>query len=223
MTSHGRGIPMREKSLGRWGRREVLQTSAMVLGGTLLGDAVAAYPQSINRNSSPSTLKITDLRVATVVKPGPSPCPIIRIDTNQGVYGLGEVRDGASPTYALFLKSRIVGENPLQLDRIFRKIKQFGGHARQGGGVCSIEMALWDIAGKVYNAPVYAMIGGGKFRDKIRIYADTTESKDPRIYAQRLKEREYVRGLTCLKMEVGLESVPDTPGTVTPPTDISQC
>src|ERR1035441_10563801 len=49
------------------------------------------------------------LRVATVVKPGPSPCPIIRIDTNQGVYGLGEVRDGASPTYALFLKSRIVG------------------------------------------------------------------------------------------------------------------
>jgi hypothetical protein len=33
--------------------------------------------------------------VAVVVKPGPSPCPIIRIDTNQGVYGLGEVRDGA--------------------------------------------------------------------------------------------------------------------------------
>ena len=73
-----------------------------------------------------------------------------------------EVRDGASATYALFLKSRIVGENPLQLDWIFRKIKQFGGHARQGGGVSAIEMALWDIAGKVYNAPVYAMIGGGK-------------------------------------------------------------
>ncbi len=71
----------------------------------------------------PSTLKITDLRVATIVKPGPSPCPIIRINTNQGVYGLGEVRDGASPTYALFLKRRIVGENPLQLDNIFRKIK----------------------------------------------------------------------------------------------------
>ena len=67
--------------------------------------------------------------------------------------------DGASATYALFLKSRIVGENPLQLDKIFRKIKQFGGHARQGGGVCAIEMALWDIAGKVYNAPVYAMVG----------------------------------------------------------------
>ncbi|MGA2858925.1 MAG: hypothetical protein ABSE40_18810 [Candidatus Sulfotelmatobacter sp.] len=162
-------------------RRDLLKTSALAMGGAFLAETAEAYPRAVNIDSSPSTLKITDLRVATVVKPGPSPCPIIRIDTNQGVYGLGEVRDGASPTYALFLKSRIVGENPLQLDKIFRKIKQFGGHARQGGGVCAIEMALWDIAGKVYNAPVYALIGGGKFRDKIRIYADTTESKDPKI------------------------------------------
>jgi L-alanine-DL-glutamate epimerase-like enolase superfamily enzyme len=176
----------------------------------------------VNTSSGPSTLKITDLRVATVVKPGPSPCTIIRIDTNQGVYGLGEVRDGASPTYVLFLKSRIVGENPLQLDKIFRKIKQFGGHARQGGGVSAIEMALWDIAGKVYNAPVYAIVGGGKFRDKIRIYADTTESKDPKIYAQRMKERKEVMGLTWLKMDLGIEMVADTPDTVTNPTDIEQ-
>jgi L-alanine-DL-glutamate epimerase-like enolase superfamily enzyme len=171
---------MREKNFGMIGRREVLKTSALALGGGLLANSIEAFPKAVNTNSSPSALKIIDLRVAVVAKPGPSPCPIIRIDTNQGVYGLGEVRDGASPTYALFLKSRIVGENPLQLDWIFRKIKQFGGHARQGGGVCAIEMALWDIAGKVYNAPVYAMIGGGKFRDKIRIYADTTESKDPK-------------------------------------------
>ena len=41
--------------------------------------------------------------------------PIIRIDTNQGIYGLGEVRDGASKTYALMLKSRLLGENPQTL------------------------------------------------------------------------------------------------------------
>lgn len=151
-------------------RREVMKTSVLALGsGLLMREPLQAYPKAVNTNSSPSTLKITDLRVATIVKPGPSPCPVIRIDTNQDVYGLGEVRDGASPTYALFLKSRIVGENPLQVDKIFRKIKQFGGPARQGGGVCAIEMALWDVAGKVYNVPVYAMLGGGKFRDKIRI------------------------------------------------------
>src|SRR5579863_4103736 len=197
-------------------RRDVMKASALALGSSLLiGDPLEAYPKGVSTDSAPSALKISDLRVATVVKPGPSPCPIIRIDTNQGVYGLGEVRDGASATYALFLKSRIVGENPLQLDRIFRKIKQFGGHARQGGGVCAIELALWDIAGKVYNAPVYALIGGGKFRDKIRIYADTTESKDPKVYAQRMKERKEVMGLTWLKMDLGVEMVADTPGTVT--------
>jgi L-alanine-DL-glutamate epimerase-like enolase superfamily enzyme len=201
------------------GRRDILKTSAAALGGALLlGES--AYPKNVNTNSNPSTLKITDMRIANVVKPGPSPCPIIRLDTNQGVYGLGEVRDGASATYALFLKSRIVGENPLQIDKLFRKIKQFGGHARQGGGVCAIEMALWDIAGKVYNAPVYAMLGG-KHRDKIRVYADTVESKDPKVYAQRMRERKEGMGITWLKMDLGVEMVSDTPGTVTMRSDLT--
>ncbi len=206
-----------------WDRREMLKASALMMGGGLLaGEPLEAYPKSVNTNSRPSKLKITDLRVATIAKPGPSPCPIIRIDTDQGVFGLGEVRDGASPTYALFLKSRLLGQDPLQLDLLFRRIKQFGWHARQGGGVCAIEMALWDIAGKVYDAPVYAMIGGGKFRDKIRVYADTEECKDPKVYAQRMKERKEGMGITWLKMDLGIEMVADTPGTVTNPTDIQQ-
>lgn len=213
---------MAKKGWHGFNRREILKTSAMALGSSLLmGNALEGYPRSVNTSSSPSALKITDLRVATIVKPGPSPCPLIRIDTNQGVSGLGEVRDGASATYALFLKSRIVGENPLQLDKIFRKIKQFGGHARQGGGVCAIEMALWDITGKVYNAPIHAMVGGGKFRDKIRIYADTTESQDPKVYAQRMKERKEGMGITWLKMDLGIEMVSATPGTVTEPSNLT--
>ncbi len=196
-------------------RRGMLKGSAAALGGALVGDENwEAYPKGVNTNSGPSALKITDLRVASVVKPGPSPCPIIRIDTNQGVYGLGEVRDGASATYALMLKSRIRGEDPLQVDWLFRKLKQFGGPSRQAGGVCAIEMALWDIAGKVYNVPVYVMLGG-KVRDKIRVYADTTESKDPKVYAQRMKERKDVMGLTWLKMDLGVNMVADQPGTVT--------
>jgi L-alanine-DL-glutamate epimerase-like enolase superfamily enzyme len=205
------------------GRREVLKTSAAVLGGALVGSDAGAEAEvkNVNTNSSPSTLKITDLRVATVVKPGPSPCTIVRIDTNQGVYGLGEVRDGASATYALMLKSRILGENPLRIDFLFRKIKQFGGPARQAGGVVSIEMALWDIAGKVYGVPVYQMLGG-RFRDRIRIYADTTESKDPKVYARNMKIRKEEMGLTWLKMDLGIDMVEDTPGTVTRPSGLSR-
>ena len=209
---------------GKIGRRTLFKSSAAMLGGALLSKEAEADQETpvknVNTHSSPSTLKITDLRIATVVKPGPSPCTIIRLDTNQGVYGLGEVRDGASATYALFLKSRLVGENPLRITYLFNKVKQFGGGGRQAGGVVAVEEALWDIAGKVYGVPVYQMLGG-KWRDKVRIYADTTESDDPKVYAQRMKERKEVMGLTWLKMDLGIEFVARTPGTVTQPSGLS--
>lgn len=206
------------------GRREIFKTSAVTLSAALLAANAEAAEQTpvrnVNTNSSPSTLKITDLRIATVVKPGPSPCTIVRLDTNQGVYGLGEVRDGASATYALFLKSRVLNENPLKITYLFQKIKQFGGHGRQAGGVVAIEEALWDITGKVYGVPVYQMLGG-KFRDKVRIYADTTESDDPQVYAQRMKQRKEEMGLTWLKMDLGIDFISKTPGTVTRPSGMT--
>ncbi|MFD1048542.1 mandelate racemase/muconate lactonizing enzyme family protein, partial [Kibdelosporangium lantanae] len=106
--------------------------------------------------SRPSRLRITDLRVANVAGV-PFRSSIIRIDTNQGLVGYGEVRDQASATYALMLKSRLVGENPCNVDKIFRRIKQFGFHGRQGGGVSGVEMALMDLAGKAYGVPAYAL------------------------------------------------------------------
>ena len=175
-------------------RRSVVKSGlAMLAGGALARTAEATEPaiKNVNTASSPSTLKIIDMRYAVVVKPGPSPCVLIRIDTNQGVYGLGEVRDIAGPQYAMVLKSRLVGENPLKIDYLFQKIAQFGGNARQAGGVCAVEMALWDIAGKVYNIPVYQMLGG-KWRDTIRIYADTAESMDPKEYGFRTDGRGQV-------------------------------
>jgi len=91
---------------------------------------------------------------------------------------LGEVRDGASITYALMLKSRLLGQNPCQVDKIFRQIKQFGHHARQGGGVSAVEMALMDLTGKAYGIPCY-QLAGGKFRNRIRCYSDTPTLNDP--------------------------------------------
>jgi L-alanine-DL-glutamate epimerase-like enolase superfamily enzyme len=198
------------------GRRSFLRASAGALLGASLwkDDTLEAAVQNVNPNSKPSQLRITDLRVATLAR-APMTCPIIRIDTNQGLYGLGEVRDGASPTYALMLKSRILGENPCDIDRIFRKIKPFGGQARQAGGVCAIEMALWDLAGKAYGAPIYQMLGG-KFRDRIRCYADTDESHDPKVYGQRLSERAK-QGFTWLKMDLGIDLLEDIPGALTSP------
>lgn len=192
-------------------RRSFLSSTAATLGASFWADeTLDAAVQNVRTASRPSDLKITDLRVAVVRN-----SPILRIDTNQGISGLGEVRDGASKNYALILKSRLLGENPCNVDRIFRKIKQFGFHARQGGGVCGVEMALWDLAGKAYNVPVYQMLGG-KFRDRIRCYADTTMSPDPKEFARRLKGRLDM-GFTFLKMDLGIGLVEKTPGTVTRP------
>ena len=198
-------------------RRDFLQKASsggLALGGLALSgfmhkpieETLEFSTQKVNRNSSPSDLKITDLRIAHVVD-APMPCPIIRIDTNQGIYGLGEVRDHASPKYALMLKSRLLGENPCNVDRVFKKIKQFGGHSRQAGGVCAVEMALWDLAGKAYNVPAYQLVGG-KFRDKVRLYCDTTGSDDPVTYAKRMKQR-VEEGFTFLKMDFGIQMLKD--------------
>ncbi len=201
------------------GRRSFLKGAAGVLGaGMWAGHRLEALPQNVNTNSRPSSLKITDLRVATIAR-APMTCPIIRIDTDQGIYGLGEVRDGASKNYALMLKSRILGHNPCNIDKMFRRIKQFGSHGRQGGGVSAVEMALWDLAGKAYNVPIYQMLGG-KFRDRIRCYADTTESHDPKVYGERLKKRRE-QGFTWLKMDLGMDLVAKVPGAVTMPSGTS--
>ena len=113
----------------------------------------------VNTNSKPTDLKITDMRFVDIVG-APMHCTLLRIETNQGITGYGEVRDGASKLYAQMLKRFLIGENPCNIDKIFRRIKQFGGQSRQAGGVCGVELALWDIAGKAYGIPVYQMLGG---------------------------------------------------------------
>lgn len=64
----------------------------------------------VNTHSKPSDLRITDMRVAEIVG-APFSSVLLKIYTNQGIVGLGEVRDGASATYALMLKSRLLGES----------------------------------------------------------------------------------------------------------------
>ncbi len=195
-------------------RRGFFSAASGLLASPLwAGEAIEAATQNVRTASKPSDLKITDLRV-TEIRVGMA-VALIRIDTNQGIHGLGEVRDGASKTYALMLKSRLLGENPCNVDKVFRKIKQFGHHGRQGGGVSGVEMALWDLAGKAYGVPVYQMLGG-KFRDNIRCYADTTQSRNPQETAQRYKRR-MEQGFTWLKMDVGIGLLEGIPGTLSRP------
>ncbi len=163
---------------------------------------------------NPATLKITDMRFAEI-DGAPKRCTLVKLYTNQGLIGYGEVRDASSCTYAAMLKSRILGENPCNVEKIFRRIKQFGGDSRQAGGVCAIEVACWDLAGKAWGVPVWQLLGG-KYRDEIRCYCDTDSEGGGRDMGKALKERMDM-GFTFLKMDLGIELLMDVPGALSAP------
>jgi L-alanine-DL-glutamate epimerase-like enolase superfamily enzyme len=199
------------------GRRQFLRKATlggMTIGGLMglsVEDTIARTTAKVSRASAPSELKITDMRYAVVMNMGRT--PIIRIDTNQGIYGLGEVRDGADERFALMLKSRILGLNPCNVEMIFKVIRQFGHHGRQGGGVCGVEMALWDLCGKAYDVPAWQLLGG-RYRDKVRLYADTPDAGTPERFAEEVKKRMTNLGFTWLKMDLGIHLAADRESTI---------
>ena len=199
-------------------RRTFLKKAA--LGGMALGsmvnmpleDTLAESTQKVQRSSKPSDLKITDMRY-TVIE---GRRPIVRIDTNQGIYGLGEVRDGSDWRYAMILKSRLLGKNPCNVESLFRLLKQFGGQARLGGGVSGVEMALWDLTGKAYGVPVWQLLGG-RYRDRIRMYAYVPRhdglNMDVEKFKADIRHRVVDQGYTMLKTYPSLSwiwNIPDT-------------
>jgi len=191
-------------------RKLFRQTAASAIFGPLFqvtrGEATAQGP--VNRNSAPSQLKITDMRACRVA--ANYDYPIIRLYTNQDVYGLGEVRDAGVEGIALILKHHLIGKNPLDIENVLRPLRQFANHGRMGGGYSAVDTALHDVAGKVYGVPAYRLIGP-KVRDRIRIYADTTDSEDPKVYAERMKKRKEM-GITFFKMDLHSNLVKDRPG-----------
>jgi L-alanine-DL-glutamate epimerase-like enolase superfamily enzyme len=181
--------------------------ASTIAAGTLITHAdLETVSAQTNTNSGPSALRITDMRIAVVSPRYESDyrC-LVRIDTNQGISGWGDVRGRANKNYALMLKSRIMGMNPCNVAAIFYKIKQHGGHGVAGGGVSAVEMACWDLAGKAWGVPVWQMLGG-KFRDRVLLYADTESSPNVDEMARRLKER-VEQGFKFLKMDLNIQGL----------------
>jgi L-alanine-DL-glutamate epimerase-like enolase superfamily enzyme len=114
---------------------------------------------------------------------------IVRLDTNKGISGYGECRDvdPNAATELSGLKPIILGMNPTQVDKVFNAtndaiLAYYDPHSpdymyqipRRSGAMCAIETACWDITGKVYNVPIWKLIGP-KLNDKIQIYIDTDQ------------------------------------------------
>jgi L-alanine-DL-glutamate epimerase-like enolase superfamily enzyme len=178
-------------------------------GGGGRGGAAVHYGP-INKFSSPSDLKITDIRALRIA--ANFDYPVIKVFTNQDVYGLGEVRDGGNGNLALGMKPLLVGRNPLDIGGILQSVRPYAGPGRQGGGFSAIDIALHDITGKVYGVPVWRLLGDKK-RDRIRMYCDTTGTSDPKKYGERMAARMKL-GFTFFKMDVTTNFVGVKPGNV---------
>ncbi|MFC1712811.1 mandelate racemase/muconate lactonizing enzyme family protein [Candidatus Poribacteria bacterium] len=151
-------------------------------------------------------MKITDIQTAEVGGHGFS--TYVRVYTDEGLTGTGECIHGRSASSVIIqdMKRLLVGEDPMNVDPLFEKVRRsyiFDG-ALAGNVVSAltgIEIALWDLVGKAVNLPVYQLLGG-KFRDKIRIYSDCGHGmEDPESCRKRAK---YVvdLGFNAIKFDV---------------------
>ena len=117
------------------------------------------------------------VRLKTAVVEGNFDWTFVRIETDEGVQGLGECFFAPGLTSILrSLEPVIKGEDPRDVHRLFRKLQLATSGAGSVGGIVynaisGIEAALWDVLGQWLEVPIYRLLGG-KFRDKIRIYAD---------------------------------------------------
>lgn len=140
-------------------RREVLGTAgALAAGGVLLAGGAAAGAQVEDRGSS---VRITGLRASPVGTKA-----YVKVETNRNVIGWGEIT-GLEPRVACALaeslRELLVGENPTRVEHLWQKL--YRSHRDMRGGpfmthtISAIDMALWDITGKLYGVPVYRLLG----------------------------------------------------------------
>ena len=163
-------------------RRGWLQSmGAAAVGWSLVDQAVAQDQtpgnQVVDRASS---IRITGLKTYWV-----GPIVYVKIETNYGIVGWGDlkgtdVRVGRVLVESLF--ELLEGENPTRIEHLWQKL--FRAHRDIRGGailihaMAAIDIALWDIAGKLWNTPVYRLLGGPT-RDRIRVYHTPQAVKVP--------------------------------------------
>ncbi len=180
------------------------------------------YSNHATNRAESRDVEITDIR--TCVVEGNFEWNLIEVETDAGVTGIGEAYRGGVPDVVEYTKRFLIGENPLDVERIFRRIVQeMSGHGGTTGKVVTaasgIEIALWDAAGKILDLPVYQLLGG-KFRDEVRIYCDChageayavddgytayadTEAHSPAAYANEAR-RVVDTGFTALKFDLDM-------------------
>lgn len=162
-------------------RRKFLQLAGL---GLPLAAAETLFPPTLARaaESVRGKVKITDVKCMIVR--GTWDWNLIKIETDSGLYGIGEAYWGwgVKDLVVNKMKGIIVGEDPLNVDKLYTKmLRDSAGAGAIGGATVTaasgIEIALWDLAGRILQTPACNLLGG-RFRDRVRFYRTTQVPKE---------------------------------------------
>jgi gluconate/galactonate dehydratase len=150
-------------------RRTFLQSAAALGAGCLFPAPYQRLAAQVKRK-----IKITDVKCMIIR--GTWDWNLIKIETDSGLYGIGEAYWGwgVKDLVVNKMKGIIVGEDPLNVDKLYTKMLMQSAGAGAIGGVTmtaasGIEIALWDLCGRILQTPVCNLLGG-RFRDRVRFY-----------------------------------------------------
>jgi galactonate dehydratase len=183
-------------------------------GLALLADAVGAEknPAAIVADRA-STIHITRMQTFWV-----NPNVFVRIETNRGVVGWGDIK-GVDPLPAKALAESLFellkDENPTRIEHLWQKM--FRAHRNMRGGplmchtIAGLDMALWDITGKLHGVPIYRLLGG-PCRERIRVYHTPKARKvpPPGIFEHASSPQDIgriVRSIKAAREQVGPDGV----------------
>jgi L-rhamnonate dehydratase len=154
--------------------------------------------------------------IDTAIGDGSQDGVLVRIHTDEGITGLGEIDSSPSVAKAIIdappshkicsgLAALLVGENPLEIGRLWQKMYKgslyFGRRGAAIHAISGVEIALWDIAGKAAGKPIHALLGGAR-RQRIKAYASTLMPDTP-AEAARVVEAQMKAGFRAIKLGWG--------------------
>src|SRR6058998_2971309 len=177
-------------------RRAILKSAGALALGMTAPHHVFPEPYQSQAAGLRRKIKITDVKCMIVR--GTWDWNLIRIETDFGLYGIGEAYWGwgVKDLVVNKMKGIIVGEDPLNVDKLYTKMLMESAGAGAIGGVTmtaasGIEIALWDLCGRILQTPVCNLLGG-RFRDRVRFYrtlqAPASHPEDPKSWGDQVAE-----------------------------------
>jgi D-galactarolactone cycloisomerase len=141
---------------------------------------------------------------------------LVRIETDEGISGLGSCSGNGELIEVIItriLKPVLIGMDPSKIDEIWEKTYVRGGHKEFGSrgigvvALSGVDVALWDVLGKVRGVPIYQLLGG-KCRDKVPVYATALYPEEPAVVAEKAASFAE-RGFQGVKIKVGFDLAQD--------------